>query len=206
MHDPRVRRHDAKPCERPLSPAQQGVALAVPLELEVRVHLEGGGRAELVHDHRVVDHELGGEQRVDLPGVAAHPLHRVAHRGEVHDGRNPGEVLHEDPRRHEGDLVLGRLLRVPARQLLDFVGPHRAAVLAAQQVLEQEAEGVGEATDRQAPPLQGVEAVDLEAPTTDLERAAAAERVERHCSTGFTSTTKYSVSPKQCVGTPLCCL
>ena len=38
-----------------------------------------------------------------LPEVA----HGVAHRGEVDDGRNAGEILHQYARRAEGDLVLG---------------------------------------------------------------------------------------------------
>ena len=56
VHDAGVGRHDAETLERLLRPAQQGVALAVALELEVGVHLERGAGAELVHDHRVIDH------------------------------------------------------------------------------------------------------------------------------------------------------
>ncbi len=206
VHDAGVGRHDAESLERPLRPPQQGVPLAVALELEVGIHLERRRGAELVHDHRMVDHELGGEERFDLLRVAAHLLHRVAHGGEVHHRRHAGEILHEDARRHEGDLVVGRLLRVPARQALDFGRRHRAAVLAAQQVFEQDAERVRQARDGEAAPLERVQPIDLEGAAGGLERRAGPETVGRRHSTTFTSATKYSVSPKQLVGMPLCCL
>src|SRR2546430_5892151 len=72
MYDAGIGRHDAESLERSLRPPQQRIALAVALELEVGIHLKRGGCAEFVHDHGVIDHELGGEQRVDLFRVAAH--------------------------------------------------------------------------------------------------------------------------------------
>ena len=161
VDDAGVGRDHPKAAERLLRPAQQRVALAVALELQVGVDLERGGGAELVHDHRMVDDELGGEQRVDLPGVAAHAAHGIAHRCQVDHGGDAGEVLHEDARRHEGDLVVGDFFRIPARQLFDVFRADDRAVFAAQQVLEQDLERVGEAGHRQTTPLQGVEAVDL---------------------------------------------
>ena len=70
-----------------LAPAQERVALAVPLELELDVAPDREPRRELVDLHGVVDHELDGDQRVDLLRVAALVAHRVAHRGEVDDAR-----------------------------------------------------------------------------------------------------------------------
>ncbi len=138
MDDARVRRDDLEVVKRGLSPAQERVALLVAIELELSVALKRTGRPELVDLDGVVDHELGGHQRVDLVGVAAHRLHRVAHRREVDDRRDSGEVLHDHARRRKGDL-LGRLgLRVPAGERLDVGGTDRLAVLVAQQVLEQD--------------------------------------------------------------------
>ena len=57
------------------------------------------GGAERVDLHRVVDDELDGLQRVDLLRVAAEPLHRVAHRGEVDHGGDAREVLQQHARR-----------------------------------------------------------------------------------------------------------
>ena len=102
--DAGVGRDDLEVVERGLAPAQEGVALAVALELELGVALEGQPLGEHVHLDRVVDHELDRHQRVDPPGVAAELLHRVAHRGEVDDRRHAGEVLHQHPRRRIGDL------------------------------------------------------------------------------------------------------
>ena len=91
--------------ERALSPAEERVALAVPLELELDVALDREPRRELVDLHGVVDHELDRDQRVDLPRVAALLAHRVAHRREIDDARDAGEVLQQDARRSERDLL-----------------------------------------------------------------------------------------------------
>ena len=66
VDDARVGRHDLEAVEGALAPAKEGVALLVALELQVGVHLEGPVGPERVHLHRVVDHELRGDQRVDL--------------------------------------------------------------------------------------------------------------------------------------------
>ena len=105
MDDARVRRHDREVVERALAPAQEGVALLVALELALGVDAEGVAGAERVDLHRVVDHELGRRERVDLRRVAAHLGHRVAHRGEVDDRGHAGEVLHQHAGGRERDLL-----------------------------------------------------------------------------------------------------
>ena len=96
--------HHLEVVEGALAPAQELVALAVALVLDVDVALEGVGAAEDVDDHRVVDHHLGGRQRVDLVGVAAEVADRLAHGGQVDDAGHAGEVLHDHPGRGELDL------------------------------------------------------------------------------------------------------
>src|SRR5205814_6757732 len=103
-----------------------------------------------------------------------------------HDRRHAGEVLHEDTRRHERDLVVGRLLRVPARQSLDFRRCYRAPILTAQQVFEQDAERVRQASDGEAAPLERFQAEDLEGAAGGLETRAMPYSVRRRPSRTFT--------------------
>ena len=110
VDDAGVRRHDSEVVEGALPPAEEGVALLVPLELELDVALDREARRELVDLDGVVDDELDRDERVDRARGAALLAHRVAHRGEVDDGRHAGEVLQQDARRVEGDLL--RRLRV----------------------------------------------------------------------------------------------
>ena len=140
--DPRPRRDDLEVRERVLAPAQEEVALAVALHLELDVALERDTRRERVDLHRVVDHELGRDQRVDLLGIAAEVGHRVPHRREVDDGGHARQVLQEDPRGRERDLVRGLGLRVPARHRLDV-----GLVAVPQDILQQHAERVRQARD-----------------------------------------------------------
>ena len=109
VHDPGARRHDLEVVEGGLAPAQELVALGVALVLELDVALEGVGSPEQVGDHRVVDHQLGGRQRVDPRGVAAELLDGLAHGGQVDHAGDAGEVLHHDP--GGGELDLGVRLR-----------------------------------------------------------------------------------------------
>ena len=101
VHDARPRRHDAEVVERHLAPAQELVPLAVARELQLDVQVERLVRAEVVDLHRVVDHQVDRHQRVDLLRIAAEPLHRGPHRGEVDDARHAGEVLQHDAGRLE---------------------------------------------------------------------------------------------------------
>ena len=141
VHDAGLGRHDAEVAERVLAPAQEHVALAVALVLEVGVQLERAGGAEVIDLHRVVDDELDRLQRVDARRVAAERGDAVAHRRQVDHARHAGEVLQQHPRRHERDLAVGvRRGRVPAGQRADVLGLHERAVLAPQQVLEQDAQ------------------------------------------------------------------
>ena len=107
MADPGRRRDDAEVVEGGLAPAQELVALLVALELLLGVDREGAGVAEGVDLDGVVDDQVDRHERVDLGRVGAELVHRVAHRGQVDDGGNAGEVLHQHPRGLERDLVEG---------------------------------------------------------------------------------------------------
>ena len=107
------------------APAQEPVALAIPLIFELDVLGEGTRVAELVDDDRMVDDEVDRHQRIDPFGIAAERPHRVAHGGEVDHRRHAGEILHQNARRAEGDLAIALLRRQPGGHGLDIVGADR---------------------------------------------------------------------------------
>ena len=166
----------AEVVERLPPPLQERVALAVALELALGIEGEGALVAEGVDLDRVVDDEVDVDERVDLLRVAADLGHRVAHRGEVDDRRDAGEVLHQDPRRLERDLDARLGGGVPARDRLDRVGGRRDPVLEPQDVLQQHLQRVGEAGDVELA-LQRVEPEDLVRAASDLECRFSAEGV-----------------------------
>ena len=173
-------RDDLEVLERALSPAQELVALAVALVLDLDVAPERLWRAEDVGDDRVVDDQLGRRERVDLGGVAAEVGHRLAHRRQVDDAGHPGEVLHDHARRRELDLLVGLGVGVPAGERRDVVGGDVGAVLGAQQVLEQDLEAERQARDSViGRPVagDGVQPIDLVGLTAYVERALRAETV-----------------------------
>ena len=154
VHDARVRRYDLEVVERTLPPAEERVALAVTVELELDVAADREPRRELVHLHRVVDHELDGNQRIDLRGVAVLIPHRVAHRGEVDDARDAREVLQQHARGCERDLARGLGVCDPSRDRL-----HLAVGAVPEDVLEQDAQRVRQPRDVPSR-LQRVEPID----------------------------------------------
>ena len=137
VHDAGIGRHDAEIAERILSPAQERVPLLVARELELRVQLKRIRLAEVVDLDRVIDHQLHRLQRVDATGVAAEPHDAVAHRREIDHRRHAGEVLQQHAGWSERDLPLSGALHVPPRERLDVGRLDEAAVLVAEQVLEE---------------------------------------------------------------------
>jgi hypothetical protein len=124
----------------------------------------------------VVDDQLDRHERVDRGGVASHVGHGVAECGQVHEAGHAGEVLEDDARGGEGDLLGGLRGGVPRRERLDVVAPDRDAVLVAQQVLEQHLQAEGQPRDVVGR-LQRVEAEVLECAPADLELGTRVEGV-----------------------------
>ena len=113
MADSLGRGNDPESFEGLLCPFQERIALTVAVVFHGDVHGKGGRGPEVVDLDRVVDDEVRRHHRVDPGRIAAHPFGGRAHGRQVHHGRNPGEVLEQDPGRHEGDF-LGLLTRPPA--------------------------------------------------------------------------------------------
>ena len=180
MADAGARRHDAKVGEALLAPFQEPVALLVLLVFARDVLGERAWRAEMIDHHRMVDDEIDRNQRIDLLRIAAKRDHRVAHRGEIDHGRHAGEVLHQHPRRAEGDFVLLFAAIVdPRRDRLDVFLLDRAPVFVAQQVFEHDLEREGKLGDAgEAVLLRRFQGIDLISLRPDRQCFAALEAVE----------------------------
>jgi len=131
-------RDDAQVAECGLGPAQELVALAVALVFALDVEGEGAGRPEPVDLDRMVDDEIGRDERIDGGRVAAEVRHRIAHDGEIDDRGHAGEVLEHDARWHEWDLGLGRDARPPRGERANVRLGHDPAAGVPEQVLEQD--------------------------------------------------------------------
>ena len=121
MADARAWWHHAEIVEGASAPAQERVALAVPLIFPVDIDLERLVGAEGVDHHRMVDDEIDRRQRIDLLRIAAERRHGVAHGGEIDHRRHAGEILHQDARRTEGDLLVALALLQPLGDAANIV-------------------------------------------------------------------------------------
>ena len=176
--DAGARRHDLEIVERLGAPFQELVALHVALIFQLDIVVERLGGAELVDHDAMVDDEVAGHLRVDLGRVATELGNRVAHRGEIDDAGDAGEILHENACRAVLDLAVGvHRIVLPIDDRLDVVGGDRDAVLEAQHVLQEHLHREGQAADV-AELRRGLgEAVIGVGLAVHVERGAGAERV-----------------------------
>ena len=164
-----------------LSPAQEGVALDVALHFEIGVEGESVRRAEFVHLHGMIDHQFGGQQRIDFLRIAAELAHGVAHGGEVDDGRNAGEILEQNARGHEGDFFFAGAFGaggIPGGEGANVFGVDEAVVFVAQKIFEQNLQRKGQPRGlADAGALERVQAVNFERIAAHFESGAGGERV-----------------------------
>ncbi len=139
--DAGVGRDDAEVHEGLRAPAQEGVALRVALVLELGVLLDRADGGVLVDLDRVIDDEIRRLERVDLVRVTTEQDDRLAHRGEVDHAGDAREILEQHAPGVEGDLLGRDGLGVPVQHRLDVLAADDAAVLVAEEVLEQNLEG-----------------------------------------------------------------
>ena len=94
MDDPGVGRHHAEVVEGLLAPAQKQVALLVAFEFQLGVF--GERRPVLPNESTCTEWSItrsAGWSGLTLAAIAAQPLDRIAHRGQVGHHRHAGEVL-----------------------------------------------------------------------------------------------------------------
>ena len=169
-------RHHGHAVERLLRPAQELIPLQVALVLLLDVRGEGQVGAEEVDLDRVVDHQVGRQERVDLLRVAAEPRHRRAHRRDVDHGRDAGVVLEQHRR---AGTAARPTCRRPAssRRGLDVRPLERfVAVGVAEDVLEQDLDDVRHPLD--VPEAgQGRQSVDRDLAAGGFQGCTRAKRV-----------------------------
>ncbi len=142
--DTGARRDHAEVVEGVLAPAQEGIALAITLHLDLDVLVVGVFIGVAIHHHRVIDHEIDGGERIDALRIAAGLGHGFAHGGQVDHCRYAGEVLHQHPRRPVLDLAIGGTGLGPVGQGLEVLAGNGLVVFPAQQVLQQHLERLGQ--------------------------------------------------------------
>ena len=128
-----------------------------------------------------------GASGIDALGIAAEGLDGVAHGGQIDDGGNAGEVLHEDAGRHVGDFAAGLGFGIPVGEEFDVGGGDVDAVFAAEQIFEQNFEAEGKAREIEAASSEGREAIDGVGAAAGGEHGAAIEAV--HSGAAFLSAT-----------------
>ena len=143
--DARARRHDAEIIEGFLTPAEEFVTLPIPLKLNIHILLERGCGAGDIHHHRMVNHQVNGNQRVHLARIATQAKQGIAHGGKVHHGGHASEILQQDARGAEGHFLIGTAFLHPFGDLLRVIHRIGTAIFEAQHIFQQHLEAIGQA-------------------------------------------------------------
>src|SRR5436190_24204156 len=106
MHDADSRRNELESLESLLTPLKYLVTLAIALERHVQIELQRARRPEESDLHRVIYNQSDRHERLDNLRVASEPLHSAAHRCEIDNQRDSGEVLQNNARNDEWDLLV----------------------------------------------------------------------------------------------------
>mmetsp|Transcript_3680 Transcript_3680/g.8740 ORF Transcript_3680/g.8740 Transcript_3680/m.8740 type:complete len:534 (-) Transcript_3680:317-1918(-) len=130
VDDPRPWGNHGHVLKGPRGPLEQREPLVVPGELLLHVNLQRVWVPGRVGDHRVVDHEVDGDQRVHGEGILPELVHPGSHRRQVHQAGPAGHVLHDHPARLERYLGLGGRL-APVQDRVDIRLEDRLAVTVA---------------------------------------------------------------------------
>ncbi len=163
VDDAEARRHHPEGVERLHAPLHEFIALAVALEFELHVQVQGLLRAVVIDHDGVVHHEIDRNQRLDLLGFPSQALRNAAHRGQVGQQGHAGEILQHHARHDEGNLVLPVGNGLPVRELLHMLGRHLQAIAIAEDGLQNDANGHRQALDGRVLPRQGGKGIELAA-------------------------------------------
>ena len=102
MANPRSRGNNAEIVKRVLAPFQKGITLHIAFIFAIHVHLKGAGIAKFINHHRMVDNQINWVQRINFFCIAAQSHQSIAHRGQIDNGWNTGEILHQNAGRAIG--------------------------------------------------------------------------------------------------------
>ena len=179
VHDAEAGRYHAERVERLHAPLHELVAFPVALEFEPHVQFQSAARPVVVDHHRMVDHQVDRNQRLDQPGLVPHPRRNATHRGQVDQQRHPGEILQHHARDHEWNLFGARGPRSPGGHLPSVILGDFVAVAVPEHRLQHHADRMGQAGYLSEPGrFQRGETVELSAgAAAGREFLQAAERV-----------------------------
>ncbi len=131
------RRHHPEIVESLLPPAEKLITFPIALHFDAHVIFVGAARCETVDHDRVVNDQIHRVQWIDFPGVTALFGYRIPHRRQINNRRHTREVLHQDPRWHEGNFMIRTTLFSPLQQLAHVAIRGEALLFMPQQILQQ---------------------------------------------------------------------
>ncbi len=147
MDDADSGRHDAEGVEGLHAPLHELIAFAIARELAAHVLLQRLRRPVMIDLNRMVDDQIDRHQRLDAPWIESALGRDVAHGRQIAEQRHAGEVLQDNARNDEWNLLAALPPGLPLRELDDVLLTHPQAVAVTQQRLEDNSQRHRQAID-----------------------------------------------------------
>src|SRR5439155_20954320 len=106
MHDPDAGRDELERLKCLLSPFQKLIALTGALELHVQIKFQRARRPEEIYLDGVIHHQIDRHKRFNDFWIATQPRDRATHRRKINNQRHAGEILQNNPRNNEWNLLI----------------------------------------------------------------------------------------------------
>ena len=116
MNDARSRWYDSEIAECALPPLQEFIALHIALKFLLVINCQRNSTAIRIDLHRMIDHQIARNKRIDALGISTHPFHRTTHRSKINHTRNTSEILQDHSSWHERNFFVARLRWVVLRK------------------------------------------------------------------------------------------
>ncbi len=107
--------------ESVLSPAKELIALSIARELNFCVTLQCIRRSEVIYLYGVIDDQIDRHKGIDACWIAALAGKFGAHGGVIDQRGNTGEILHDHPRRQEGNIGSMVAVGLPGSKGVDII-------------------------------------------------------------------------------------
>ena len=89
----------------------------------------------------VIDDQIHRDERFDDFRILFQPGHGIAHRRQINQKRDSGEILQDDPGHGEGNFLRSRLGGIPAGQIFHIAWAGFEAVTVAQDGFQDDPQG-----------------------------------------------------------------
>ena len=172
MDDAGTRRHHPEICKGFPAPAQHGVPLPVPFHFTLDITSQSVFITKKINLNGMVNNKISRDKGIHHVRIPSMTGNRSPKSRQINKRRHPGKILQNNASRHKRNRAWTIHVGTPGCQIVNILPAHHIRFSIAEQIFQQDADGIGKMVDIFVPVLlksgqciQGIgPAVDLKLP------------------------------------------